>query len=552
MASPRPTVLYRTVLYRTCSCVADFLCATRGGATALVAIAISVMAVGGAAVITDHAWLVGQRDQLKAATDSATLAATFALRQHLAEETPPSDEDLEKALRVTAKRYILLNLSDLSKARYERAKQTLVVELKMNRIGGEVDIAATADLGGTLFSRSLLIAGNYPGPEVITVESASNSVIAPIEIVLAIDMSDSMRQDLAGTALEDGAPGSRLAMVRSAAKALVATLQPSAERRIAVGIVPWNDQVKLPEALAAEWAKLGYAKYPKRRDYPIPYNCKPHWACTVAPIDEATAPIAPEDWAGCLDDHRMGGSGTHAHLASKDDWFTTASASPFVQNYFHPVSGSSYRCLDDPLPANYASQVCFDEVRAVRQAVRETQRGCTTDMAPILPLSTDSGVIERAIDALESSAARTYSANGVLWAQRLLEPKWRSVWGGAEHPVDPMSRKHKGVKKIIVLLTDGEDSYCGWDNHSCENSVLGIARTAACDAVKKRGTTIYVVAAMASGSVSEAFKTALKRCSSGHEDSEGTYLYADHENLDSVAQAFTAIGGQLLGVQRTQ
>ena len=91
---------------------------TRAGATAIAAAAVTVMTVGGAALMSDHVWLVAQRDVLKTAADAAGLAATLEMTR-LAGETR-TDAELKAALRVVAERYILLNLEHLPAGRSPR------------------------------------------------------------------------------------------------------------------------------------------------------------------------------------------------------------------------------------------------------------------------------------------------------------------------------------------------------------------------------------------------------------------------------------------------
>ena len=85
---------------------------TRAGATAIAAAAVTVMTVGGAALISDHAWLVDQRDVLKTAADAAGIAATLEMTR-LAGEAH-TDDELKEVLKPIVLRYILLNLEHLS------------------------------------------------------------------------------------------------------------------------------------------------------------------------------------------------------------------------------------------------------------------------------------------------------------------------------------------------------------------------------------------------------------------------------------------------------
>ena len=131
-----------------------FLRETRAGATAFVAAAVTVMSVGGAALIIDHLWLVGQRDTLKSAADSSSIATTHAMNRMLEADSTASDDDLKAGLGPIARRYVTLNLTHLSAERLARAEDTLAVTLAIDRAASRVEVAAEADLGGTLFARA--------------------------------------------------------------------------------------------------------------------------------------------------------------------------------------------------------------------------------------------------------------------------------------------------------------------------------------------------------------------------------------------------------------
>ena len=162
---------------------------TRAGATAIAAAAVTVMTVGGAALISDHAWLVDQRDVLKTAADAADatgIAATLAMTR-LAGQTH-TDEELEAELEPVVKRYILLNLEHLPPERYEVAEGSLDVTLDIDRDQNTVDVTAVANLGGTLFSRHMPLLGNYEGPSKILAKTGTECSGGTIEIVLALTL----------------------------------------------------------------------------------------------------------------------------------------------------------------------------------------------------------------------------------------------------------------------------------------------------------------------------------------------------------------------------
>ena len=120
---------------------------------------------------------------------------------HRAEAPPPRNDrrggEAKPSTRV-AKNYVTLNLTHLPQARLARAKETLTVAVTPNRAASTVDVAASADLGGTLFTRHLPLVGGSTGPATIAVAAKVESLIVPIEVILAIDTSGSMGRNLVG------------------------------------------------------------------------------------------------------------------------------------------------------------------------------------------------------------------------------------------------------------------------------------------------------------------------------------------------------------------
>ena len=535
-----------------------FLRDARGGATAIAAAAVALMTVGGAALITDHVWLVDQRDALKAAADAAGVAAGRKMSR--LEDTRPDigDTELEAILLETARRYVELNLEHLPPDRLDRAKSTLVVEIDCDRSARTVDVSVEADLGGTLLSRHLALIGESVEPRATQVDALAQSVVNPVEVVLAIDISNSMLLNLRGGG--DGVtllPDSRIVHVKRAAAALVDIVEPDAVRRIAIGLVPWHQAVRLDADTAADWSANGWARYPEWRFYGEPYVCRGSGCTPPDGVAQALAPAPAETWNGCLDSHRLSDSGPRASLPATEDFFTAPSARAFAQRFFPAVRGVSYECLTPPLPADYSYQYCYHGTMHLLgsetgYAPMAPQWGCAADNPAIISLSTDAGAIRRAIESLAPVPSRTYSALGVLWGQRLLDHSWRDAWGGDVHPADPDHRDSEGLRKVIVLLTDGDDTHCGPGKPTCANSVHGFERTDACAAAKAAGTEIFVVAAMHPDEVSSSLGKSLRACSSESDDSDATYAFLNNATPESLDAAFVEIATQLESMRRLE
>ena len=144
---------------------------------------------------------------------------------------------------------------------------------------------------------------------------------------------------------------------------------------------------------------------------------------------------------------------------------------------------------------------------------------------------------------MKAVGVRTYSTAGVLWAQRMLSHQWKRTWGDPEHPLDPAVAENESLRKVIVLLTDGEDTYCGWDPGACD-------RNEACTLAKYAGSEIFVVAAMPPEDVSSDLAQSLRRCSSEADNPGGTYVFINNENEEGLRAAFHEIANQLLEVRR--
>ena len=370
-----------------------FLLGTRAGATSIVTAAVAVMSVAGFAFITDHIWLIDQRDVLKSAADAAAIAATKEMNRRLVPSPDMSEADLKAALTPVARNYLELNLAYLPTDRLTRAKETLEVNVTPNKDQGTVDVGTMADLGGTLFSRHLPVLSNYKGPETVGTHAGVETRVAPIEAILAIDVSTSMWSTLnAGTAGQG--EKSRMAIVKDAAKALVTILRPNEHNRVAIGVVPWHFNVRLADTMASAWSTKRWARYPTKRTYGVPYGCAnmyEEWdVCQAAATDDELPQTAPEDWLGCLDSHRMVGSGTHAANASTSDFFSLPSISPVAQAYFPALYGSKYKCLtSSTYPSDFHWGHCYDlyDPENWSGSYYEPQYGCSASGPTMLPLS---------------------------------------------------------------------------------------------------------------------------------------------------------------------
>ena len=544
--------------------LSDLVRDTRGGATSYVTAWVVVMVVAAAALIVDHNWLFGQRDTIKSASDSAAIAATIEMRRPGVLDQFKTDEELEDHLEEVAKNYMLLNLTHLSAEQFKEAEESLVVTVDPDREAKTVSVKAEADLGGTLFSRELEILGNYEGPEKIGGGAAVEGVSNPIEVVLAIDVSGSMGRRLDGEVAKGDGSDSRMAIVKSAAQTLVSIVGPDEDKRIAVGLVPWQAQVRLNDSMRQSWETHGWAEYPERRHFGATYKCNPSGSCTSQAEDQDLPPSPPETWLGCLDEQRVDGTG-HAKLPNEAALLNLPSEqNAFAQGIFPAYYGWAYDCFEpsdmNNLPSEFGLQLCYGTKSAdAHRWVFDNfaaQKYCVADVLSILPLTADEENVKNEISNLKRiNGGQTYSALGILWGQRLLTPNWKSVLGAADdavHPVDPASENGKGVRKAIVLLTDGEDNQCGSGDRSCSRNKVGISRADACKLAKAEGIEIFVIAAMDPKEVSGGLADSLRKCSSQADNPTGKYVFINNTSEEDLEDAFADIANQLTIFRRVQ
>ena len=521
--------------------VRNFLRDTRAAATAIVAAVASVMVVGGSAVVIDHSWLVDQRDTLKSASVAASIAATHEMGRA---PTDLSPETLKTHLEVVARRYVLINLAHLSPERLQRASESLTLSITLNRAAGTVRVVASADLGGTLLSQHLPLLGGYSGPGSITVDVGTERNVNPVEVALAIDVTNSMLSGVGGTRPADPSKN-RMATVKKAAKELAETLLTDVNAPVAVALVPWNFTVRLSETTRTKWVDEDWAVYPTTQEYPYPYR---GWRSGAAAI-QAVPKLADIEWLGCLQQRSL--SGEDPPGIEPDP----PSTEPFTQAFFPPASHTVYQCYTEPFPSDYEYQICYDESsvtlpqfdkdnntipggKHIRR--REVQYGCHVSMASMMALSRNARAIATAINAMTPSGVHTYSSLGLIWGRRMLDPTWRTVWGGTIHPVDPAGTDNEGVRKVIVLLTDGGDNWA--------NSLFATPRADACKAAKDSGMEVFVVAAMIPR---QSLKTELRECSSESSESDTKYAYLDNKTNDDLLAAFRNITSNLVTIRRT-
>ena len=193
---------------------------TRAAATALMGVAVVIMSVGAGAFISDHLWVVDQRDKLKSATDAASVAAMVEMNDILLTTPDIGDSDLHAAVEAVARRYVIANLGDLPPDRYAQAVESLQLEVTVS-IGKYVGAHLQADSGpGRVPLRVHDSAAERSDAALrrwVSVQP-SNRRWTPTHIVLAIDTSKSMTERPAMETITGPGEASKGELTRDAAQ----------------------------------------------------------------------------------------------------------------------------------------------------------------------------------------------------------------------------------------------------------------------------------------------------------------------------------------------
>ena len=507
-----------------------FLRGHRGGATGFAAAAVVMMLLGGGALISDHVWMVGKRDLLQSAAGAASVATTQRLATLPGSMT---EAEVHAELLPVAERYARLNV--LANVNKELEPDDITVVLAVDRDAGIVEVRVSADIGDTLLSKWLY---DYGGPGEMEARAGAEYESLPAEVVLALDTTLSTYSRYGGSV-------TRIDAIKAAAKDLVDILQPSAANMVAVGLVPWTTMVRLGTEARARWHAEGWAEFPVQRRYPWPYNNRSR-SPSMASVQNIPESIRGT-WYGCVAAARI--IEGVAEVPDRDAALDTPDGDPFAEAYAPARVGTSYRCFGtDPLPSDYLSQYCWDKDSAtgynqsqiypyIWPPADHSQVKCP-QMAAMVPLSTDRTAIDRAIDGLRAAGVATHSAVGVQWGRRLLAPSWREVWGGTVHPADPSDPGVEDMRKVLVLLTDGEDNIGG-------GASMADVRSDACTDAKAEGIEIFVVAAMEPSKVGSGLASSLRACASS-----AGHAYINNPDAPALRQAFRDIATRVSRLRR--
>ncbi len=176
-----------------------------------------------------------------------------------------------------------------------------------------------------------------------------------------------------------------------------------------------------------------------------------------------------------------------------------------------------------------------------------TRDGSCNPGAEIVPLTANRAKLVDTIDDLRASGW-TAGHIGTAWTWYLLSPNWSGIWPSASTPA---SYADKSVKKVAVLMTDGEYNLqydaagiaTRENGHGAMNGLSDAQSRQVCDNMKAAGIEVFTVGFALRED--KAIET-MRRCASS---SANTYLA---DNGDQLRDAFRDIALTLSPIHLTR
>ena len=409
----------------------------RRGAIAVLFALLLMPLLGFAGLAVDGVLLYSVHGKLQDALDAAALAGARRLRD------PGRDDIISEFFRANYP------------AGYLRSTELDLSIDDGNALDGQLVLSATATVP-TTFSRIF-------GFDEVTVTASTGVLREPrgMELALVIDTTGSM-DNLAG----GGDSRTRMQAVQDTALDLVNNLYGSDEivDNLWVSLVPFTTTVNVG-AERTDWLD----RYDPRKYLPpawnrgkeylesdevsfggIPYQAvHPNTGARPDTNGNIWRSLPRVDWKGCV--------------LVREGGFDQTDDPPSVQAFANQFWPSTVEA--NPPGGKGNNDWTWSNIDETNSA---KQRGLGPNLTcgeAITPLVADKSTVEAAIRGMQTWARGGTMANlGLLWGWRTLSPEWQGVWGGSTPDDMPLDYDRLDMDKVIILLTDGENSWNEWQS----------------------------------------------------------------------------------------
>jgi Flp pilus assembly protein TadG len=423
----------------------------------------------------------------------------------------------EDKLRVLASHHLNANQRD------GRLQNFQIVSLASTK--DDIDLVVSGEIPATLMA----IAG-YEQLSVGASALAQRAVTGQVEVALILDNTYSM-------SIKDNGSTARLAILKTAASALVNELLAEPDSPVKIALVPYADYVNVgTHNRNASWLQV-------EADYSTTTTSTPkERTCTTQTTDKSCVRYEPKTTCynnvdGVQVPYSCGGGcaeyGPEYPITPKEVCSGGGEPKTTTTHFkwhgcVNSRTGTGNRLHNNNLSVKYVGRI-----------TRENQFFC---MAPIVELTNNRQTLLNAISGMvferNGYQPRTYIPAGLVWGFATLDPS-EPFTSAAAYDID----KQK-PRKVAVLMTDGENTM-RWNSNGTHSNTTDLAALTTtnndtktiCTNMKTAGIEIFTIAFMVEDG---AAKTMLQGCASNPD----THYFDAADSADLLA-AFSGISDSL-------
>jgi Flp pilus assembly protein TadG len=421
----------------------------RRGATAAITALVMVALIGsaGLAVDTARAWLV--EDRLKTAIDAASLVAARQM------------SDPNRNAQATAVFWAQFTQGGASHNYLGATVSNLLITPDAND-SSKIQVSATATVPTTLFG--VISAQTVSFSDHAVAQRAGSG----LEVALVLDQTSSMNTVSGGQ--------TKLAAAKSAVQTLLGILYGANDTQLNL----WVSVVPFARTINVGTANSGFLNTT---------NMPPGWDVTK--------------WTGCIEALRAGSDLSEAAATGGSKfrpyfWPSTyklvgTATGRCTNANAYPSSGGTRYCFGDndwdaagngtPLQSDLNNNYMYNYLHTTSGMSQSQSVGpnILCALTPMQPLTASRTAVQNAVNAIQAPAKSggTTTVVGLQGAWFTLSPSWQGVWqdpnaGIPNTPTLPLPYSTPHMKKVVVMLTDGDDNWQPAYGSTCGSSSSGV------------------------------------------------------------------------------
>ncbi|MFT4934660.1 MAG: Flp pilus assembly protein TadG [Pseudoalteromonas distincta] len=469
-----------------------------------------------------------QKQKLQDALDAATL---FAAR---------SSAQTQKDINEVGQRALKANLSAFPGSAL----------ITSNFVLDGPKVVATAEMTPMAVATGFFQHGNVKaGAEVLR-------AMDRLEVALVLDNTGSMS-------------GTKLSTLKTAAKDLVDKLDAAGKRSTAkdpiqISLVPFSSTIRVAENVSVKNYNTTTRTGPGIPNWldsrALGHNAAGVDIFTTANTDRFAVLKSMKDnqvWGGCVESRRQpfDVQDTAPYTANKDSYFVPYFAPDEPDRVYWWQSSNPNHYLDDDTNGDdWERQGNVGKYKNQKPSGGGPNEGC--DLEPIMPLTTNMTALKSAIDSMKA-VGNTNIPMGLVWGWHTLSPNAPLA--------DGVAYGTKNHRKIIILMTDGDNVFSSYSNHNGSRysglgyiwqGLLGITSGSSntanqkmddrlallCKNIKDKEIVLYTVRV----EVKTGSSDLLKNCATDPDK------FFDVQNVSQLGAAFDAIAGSIDNLRLTK